>query len=140
MSLLSFQGLPQPQPGKWHRPSAVTQKKHQQRPKGEAAKQRASEQPIFKNLSLERACMKMWSFLYRDFANKRREYARCGVAFPWPMSQKYFWGNYWHWSLTKGVFHDVSYPSSTPLQRGRSTNFPAQGHGTKTATSNYPGW
>jgi hypothetical protein len=41
------QGLPQSQPGKWHRPSAVTQKRHQPRPKGEAAKQRTSEQPLF---------------------------------------------------------------------------------------------
>ena len=41
------QGLPQLQPGKWHRPSAVTQKRHQQRPKGQAAKQRTSEQPLF---------------------------------------------------------------------------------------------
>ena len=40
------QGLPQPQLGKWHRPAALTQKKHQHRPKGEATKQRAPEQPI----------------------------------------------------------------------------------------------
>jgi hypothetical protein len=89
------QGFPQPQPGKWHRPSAVTQKRHQQRPKGEAAKQRASEQPVFTNLSLDRACMKMWCLLNRDSANRCREYDRCGVASPWPMSQKYFWGNSW---------------------------------------------
>ncbi len=81
------QGLPQPQPGKCHRPSAVTQKRHQQRPKGEAAKQRASEQPVFTNLSLEKACMKMWCSLNRISANKWREYDRCGVAFPWPISQ-----------------------------------------------------
>jgi len=87
------QGLPQPQPGKWHRPSAITQKRHQQRPKGEAAKQRASEQPIFTDLSLEMGCMKMWCLLYRNSANKWREYDRCGVAFPWPMALKYFWGN-----------------------------------------------
>jgi len=71
----------------------VTQKKHQQRQKGEAAKQRASEQPVFTNLSLERGCMKMWCFLNRDSPNKWLKYDRCGVAFPWPMSQKYFWGN-----------------------------------------------
>ncbi len=64
------QGLPQPQPGKCHRLSAVTQKRHQQRPKGEAAKQRASEQPIFTHLSFEKACMKMWCLLKRDSANK----------------------------------------------------------------------
>ena len=29
------QGLPQTQPGKWLRPSAVTQKRHQQGPRGE---------------------------------------------------------------------------------------------------------
>jgi hypothetical protein len=86
------QGFPQPQPGKWHRPSAVTQKRHQQRPKGEAAKQRASEQPVFTNLNFERVCMKMWCFLDRDPANKCREYDRCGVAFPWPMVSKIFLG------------------------------------------------
>ena len=67
------QGLPHPQPGKWHRPSAVTQKRHQQRPKGEAAKQRTSEQPLFTDLSLERVCMKMWCSLNRNPANGWRE-------------------------------------------------------------------
>jgi len=85
-------------PGKWHRPSAVTQKRHQQRAKGEAAKQRASEQPVFMNLSLERVCMKMWC-LNRDPANKWREYDRCGVAFPWPMSQQYFWETPGIWQI-----------------------------------------
>ncbi|UCG14176.1 MAG: hypothetical protein JSU72_06865, partial [Deltaproteobacteria bacterium] len=28
------QGLPEPQPGKWHRPSAVTLKRHQERQRG----------------------------------------------------------------------------------------------------------
>ena len=32
---------------RWDSTGQVTQKRHQQRPKGEAAKQRASEQPIF---------------------------------------------------------------------------------------------
>ena len=64
------QELPQPQSGKWHSPSAVTQKRHQQRVKGEAAKQRASEQPVFTNLSIARACMKMWGFLNRKPANR----------------------------------------------------------------------
>ena len=49
------QGLSQPHPGKWQRPSAVTQKRHQHRPKGEAAKQRASEQPIFTLSTLRRS-------------------------------------------------------------------------------------
>jgi hypothetical protein len=84
------QGLPQPQLGKWHRPSAVTQKRHQRRPKGEAAKQRASEQPVFTNLRFERACMKMWCSLNRNSANRCREYARCGVASQWPMPQRFF--------------------------------------------------
>ncbi len=101
------QGLPQPQPGKWHRPSAVTQKRHQQRPKGEAAKQRASEQPVFTNLSLERACMKIWCFLYRDHANKWREYDRCVVAPPWPMSQEHFWGNSRPFSHCTGEHEDL---------------------------------
>ena len=86
------QGLPQSQPGKWHRPSAVAQKRHQQRPKGEAPKQRASEQPVFTHLSFDRACMKMWCSLNRDSVNRCREYDRCGVASPWPMSRKIFLG------------------------------------------------
>jgi hypothetical protein len=67
------QVLPQPQPGKWHRPPAVTPKRHQKRPKGEAAKQRASEQPLFTDLSFERACMKMWCSLNRNPTNRWRE-------------------------------------------------------------------
>jgi hypothetical protein len=76
------QGLPQPQPGKWHRPSAVTQKRHQQRPKGEAAKQRASEQPFFTNLSLERTCMKMWCSINRKSANRCRELCALWSSLP----------------------------------------------------------
>jgi len=64
------------------------------KPKGEAAKQRASEQLIFTNLSLDKVCMKMWCYLNRDPANKWREYDRCGVAFPWPMSKNYFGENH----------------------------------------------
>jgi len=82
--------LAQLRPGQGHRPSAVTQKRHQQRPKGEAPKQRASEQPVFTNLSFTRACMKMWCSLNRDSANRCREYDRCGVASPWPMSRNFF--------------------------------------------------
>jgi hypothetical protein len=76
------QGLPPPQPGKWHRPSAVTQKRHQQRPKGEAAKQRASEQPVFTHLRFERACMKMWCFLKSYSANRCRESCALWSSFP----------------------------------------------------------
>jgi len=83
------QGLPQPQPGKWHRPSASpvefpqgnpiqqdrSLRTDSKRPKGKAAKQRASEQPVFTHLSFVRACMKMWRYLYRNTANKCRENA-----------------------------------------------------------------
>jgi len=56
---------------------------------GEAAKQRASEQPVLTNLSLDGACMKMWCFLNGNSANKWRAYDRCGVVFPWPRSQRF---------------------------------------------------
>ena len=46
-----------------------TQTKHQRSLSGEAAKQRASEQPIFTNLSPARACMKMRYFLNSNTAN-----------------------------------------------------------------------
>ena len=36
--------------------------------------------------------MKMWCSLNKNSANTWREYNRCGVAFPWPASLKYFWG------------------------------------------------
>ena len=76
------QGLPQPQPGKWYRPSAVTQKRHKQGPKGEAAKQRTSEQPIFTDLSFAKVCMKIWCSLNRDSANKWRELCALWSSFP----------------------------------------------------------
>ena len=70
VTLRRARGSPNHSRGSGYRPSAVTQKRHQRRPKGEAAKQRASEQPIFTHLSFERACMKMWCLLNRDSANK----------------------------------------------------------------------
>ena len=76
------QGLPLPQLGKWHRPSAVTQKRHQQRPKGEAAKQRTSEQPIFTHLPLARACMEIWCYLKEYSANQWRESCALWSSFP----------------------------------------------------------
>ncbi len=41
--------------------------------KGEATKQRASEQPVFMYLSSARACMKIWCIFERDIAIKWRE-------------------------------------------------------------------
>jgi hypothetical protein len=77
------QGLPPSAVGgKWHRPSAVTQKRHHERPKGEATKQRASEQPIFTQLSFAKACMKIWCSLNRDSANKWRELCALWISFP----------------------------------------------------------
>ena len=87
------QGLPPPQPGKWHRPSAVTQKRHQQRVKGEAAKQRASEQPVLTNLSLEMVCMKIWCSLNRDSANRWRESCALWSSLPVVYVIKRFWEN-----------------------------------------------
>jgi hypothetical protein len=48
-------------------------KRHQQRPKGAATKQRAPDQPVLTHLSSARACMKIWCFLCRDSANRCRE-------------------------------------------------------------------
>ena len=46
------QGLPHPQLRKWHRPPTSHSEETPGRPKGEAAKQRAPEQPVLKHLSL----------------------------------------------------------------------------------------
>ncbi|MEE8621197.1 MAG: hypothetical protein V3T37_04010, partial [Syntrophobacteria bacterium] len=43
------------------------------RPKGEAAKQRAPEPPVFTHLSLARASMKIWCISKSDTAIKWRE-------------------------------------------------------------------
>jgi hypothetical protein len=51
----------------------VTQNKHQKKPKGEVAKQRASEQPVYIHLRPTMACMKIWRFLEMDTAIKWRE-------------------------------------------------------------------
>ena len=67
------QGLPHPQLRKWHRPLTSHSEETPGRPQGEAAKQRASEPPLFMHLSLARACMKIWCLRYRDTATKRRE-------------------------------------------------------------------
>ena len=100
-------------------------KRHQQRPKGEAAKLRASEQPIFTHLNFERACMKIWCILNRNSANRCREYDRCGVASPWPMSLRYFWGNFWSdkgeltcgYDLRRKEHFDTSYPARNDLEQ-----------------------
>jgi len=77
----------------------------QQRPKGEAAKQRTSEQPIF-TLSASRGLA--WRYgehetgrLPIDGAN----HVRCGVASPWPRSLKYFWGNFSYKCFLKKILN-----------------------------------
>jgi hypothetical protein len=69
------QGLPHPQPRKWHRPLTSHSEETPGRPKGEAEKQRASEPPFFSPLSLARASMKIWCFRKRNTAIKWRENA-----------------------------------------------------------------
>jgi hypothetical protein len=68
MSLLSFQGSRSGHfyPAVAGEVAQTFRSNSEQRAKGEAAKQRASEQPVFMNLSLERVCMKMWCLLNRD--------------------------------------------------------------------------
>ncbi len=64
------QGLPHPQLRKWHRPLTSHLEETPGRPKGEAAKQRALEPPLFTPLSLARASMKIWCNSKRDTAIK----------------------------------------------------------------------
>ena len=67
------QGLPHPQLRKWRRPPTSHSEETPGRPRGEAAKQRAPESPVFKRLSLARASMKIWCIFKRDTAIKWRE-------------------------------------------------------------------
>ena len=46
--------------------------------------------------------MKIWCFLYRDSANRWREYDRCGVASPWPRLKEYFGENSWYFAADDG--------------------------------------
>ena len=67
------QGLPHPQLRKWRRPPTSHSEETPGRPRGEAAKQRAPESPVFKRLSLARASMKIWCIFKGDTAIKWRE-------------------------------------------------------------------
>jgi hypothetical protein len=58
---------------KWHRPPTGHSGETPGRPKGEAAKQRAPEPPVFTHLSLARASMKIWCIIKNDTAIKWRE-------------------------------------------------------------------
>ena len=67
------QGLPHPQLRKWHRPPASHSEERPGRPRGEVAKQRVSEPPLFTHLSLARASMKIWCIFKSYTAIKWRE-------------------------------------------------------------------
>ncbi len=86
------QGLPHPQLRKWHRPPTSHSEETPGRPKGEAAKQRASEPPYFTHLSLARASMKIWCIFKRDTAIKWRELLVVEQPSPWPVSLITFLG------------------------------------------------
>ncbi|UCG13963.1 MAG: hypothetical protein JSU72_05685, partial [Deltaproteobacteria bacterium] len=62
---------------------------------GEAAKQRASEQPAIAYLSPAKACMKIWRFVKGDIAIKWRKIARCGATFPEAWAHVFFGGKSW---------------------------------------------
>ena len=64
------QGLPHTQLRKWHRPPASHSEETLIRPKGEAAKERASEPPFFPPFGLARASMKIWCSRKKDIAMK----------------------------------------------------------------------
>jgi hypothetical protein len=74
------QGLPHPQLRKWHRPLTSHLEETPGRPKGEAGKQRASEQPFCAYLRLARVCMKMWCCLRGDTAIRWRENAAASAT------------------------------------------------------------
>ena len=76
------QGLPHSQLRKWHRPPTSHSEQTPGKPKGEAAKQRALEPPVFLHLSLARASMKIWCFRKRDTAIKWRELLVVEEPFP----------------------------------------------------------
>ena len=73
------QGLPHPQLRKWHRPPTRHSEETPRRPRGEAAKQRASETLLFTHLSLARASMKIWCIFKSYTAIKWRENAPVSV-------------------------------------------------------------
>ena len=73
------QGLPHPQLRKWHRPPTSHSEETPGRPRGEAAKQRASEPLLFTHLSLARASMKIWCIFKSYTAIKWRENAPASV-------------------------------------------------------------
>ncbi len=80
--------FPHPQLRKWHRPlPPVTQMKHQKGQKGEAAKRRAPEPPVFTHLSLARASMKIWCIFKSYTAIKWRENASAS-AFRVPLIER----------------------------------------------------
>jgi hypothetical protein len=83
------QGLPHPQLRKWHRPPTSHSEETPGRPKGEAAKQRASEPPLFTPLSLARASMKIWCFRNRDTALRWCENASASTN---PSTARQDWG------------------------------------------------
>ena len=59
---------------------------------GEAAKQRASEPPVFTHLSLARASMKIWCISKSETAIKWRELLVVDEPSPWPVSLITFLG------------------------------------------------
>jgi len=67
---------------KWHRPPTSHSEATPGRPKGEAAKQRAPEPPVFTHLSLARASMKMWCIFESDTAIKWRKLLVVDEPFP----------------------------------------------------------
>jgi hypothetical protein len=81
------QGLPHPQLRKWHRPPTSHSEATPGRPKGEAAKQRAPEPPVFTHLNLARASMKIWCIFKSDTAIKWRENATAS-AFRVPLIKR----------------------------------------------------
>jgi hypothetical protein len=86
------QGLPHPQLRKWHRPPTSHSDETPGRRKGEAAKQRAPEPPVFTHLSFARASMKIWCIFKRDTAIKWRELLVVEQPSPWPVSLITFLG------------------------------------------------
>ena len=71
----------------------LVRKRYQQGPKGEAAKQRASEQPIFTLSALRGSAWRYGAHWTGILPINASNHVRCGVAFPWPGSLKYFWAN-----------------------------------------------
>jgi hypothetical protein len=97
------QGLPHPQLRKCHRPPTSHSDETPGRPKGEAAKQRASEPPAFTPLSLARASMKIWCFRKRDTAIKWRALLVVEEPSPWAC-----------------VFHNILGETPAPIWMGKN--------------------